>query len=1077
MVRKYLRHFNRGLVIGFEILGVGVILFLIAWVGLIVRLAQGPLNVDFLTKSLEQSFNSGQSGFSFAAGSTILTWGGTGQPFIFEMNHVQVARADKTPVLAVDKIGVQLSKRYLIFGKVVPRVIRIYAPALRIVHGADGTFSLNVNEAAPVEAVPAAIPATPAPAVPAADQTAALKALLAQMNDRSGAGLLGRLDQVMIKDAALYYEDKVLNAAWKSKKSDLLFKRARGGMNVSLLANVDLNAEHTATVEGEVYYNWGTHQSRGTVSFVNFNPALAAQQSEQLKDLAGIDLPLQGSLSLTFDENFTPGYGRFSLGAAPGKIAVAGLYDEAIPVQSFYAQGRLNAPTGEIALEQLAADIGGPKVSATGSIIQQAEGHAVSVNATLEEMPIDKLKVYWPEKLTPDPRAWVTGHLSAGIAHKATLELAMLFPHACASPCGRIWEDFGAPTLQKVGGKIDFTGIKVDYFPPLMPVLKVNGTAHYDDKSFNLDVATGLLGDMEVTGSKIRITDLDIQSATVHSKIDISVGLKGPLKTALQVLNKEPLQYPKKLGLQTAEVEGAAKVDVNFKFPLYEKLQIEEVKVGATAQLDNVLLKGLVGDLPLSGGPLDLKLSGSALNVKGTARLATMPVTFDWTKDFAAKAKVASKVTASLPLDAPALASFGVPDDFKIAGTIPAEVTYTAGNDTSAALQLKGDVTPAGFTIPVAGYEKLPQEPGTLDMMIRFRDGRLAGIDGLSLSTAKAQIKGRMDFASDGKSFRSASFDRIQLGDTDVALSLESRGSEGYAVKVNGPQFDASKMLEDSDAPAVPHSDVDAAKLVTPLAVTMSVDKLITGKTKGIDKIRMFLRRNAWSRIDQLEVDGVAGGKPLSVRYLPTAKGHTLQFQADNAGAALSAMGVSNGVRGGRIVVNGQPNTRDLGKRNLYGSVILSDFSLVNVPVLGRLLNALSLNGIIELLNGKGIAFKKMRAGFQWIDKGPPDSEKNSRLIIVRDGQTSGASLGLTFEGSIDNWNNTYDMNGTIIPVSDINKLVSSIPLVGDILTGGGTAVFAATYKIKGAKADPSVSVNPLSVLAPGMLRKLFFEK
>jgi hypothetical protein len=118
-----------------------------------------------------------------------------------------------------------------------------------------------------------------------------------------------------------------------------------------------------------------------------------------------------------------------------------------------------------------------------------------------------------------------------------------------------------------------------------------------------------------------------------------------------------------------------------------------------------------------------------------------------------------------------------------------------------------------------------------------------------------------------------------------------------------------------------------------------------------------------------------------------------------------------------------------------------------------------------------------MRADYWWIDQGQPETNRNVRLIKIKDGQTSGASLGLTFEGRIDKWANTLDIGGTIIPVSDLNKLVSAIPLVGDILTGGGGGVFAATYTIQGPKDQPTVMVNPLSVLAPGILRKLFFEK
>jgi hypothetical protein len=53
--------------------------------------------------------------------------------------------------------------------------------------------------------------------------------------------------------------------------------------------------------------------------------------------------------------------------------------------------------------------------------------------------------------------------------------------------------------------------------------------------------------------------------------------------------------------------------------------------------------------------------------------------------------------------------------------------------------------------------------------------------------------------------------------------------------------------------------------------------------------------------------------------------------------------------------------------------------------------------------------------------------------------------------------------------------VIGNIPIIGQILTGGD-ALLAATYTISGDPDDPSVGVNPLSVLAPGIIRKMLFE-
>src|SRR5690606_16705766 len=129
---------------------------------------------------------------------------------------------------------------------------------------------------------------------------------------------------------------------------------------------------------------------------------------------------------------------------------------------------------------------------------------------------------------------------------------------------------------------------------------------------------------------------------------------------------------------------------------------------------------------------------------------------------------------------------------------------------------------------------------------------------------------------------------------------------------------------------------------------------------------------------------------------------------------------------------------------------------------------------ILDLLNGEGLSFSKARVNFNWVDRGQPQQSENTRMIRLKDGRTSGTSLGLTFEGNIDYWARKLDLDGTIIPVSEVSSLISGIPLVGDILTAGGEGLLAATYTVKGAMTQPIVSVNPLAVLAPGILRKVF---
>jgi hypothetical protein len=61
------------------------------------------------------------------------------------------------------------------------------------------------------------------------------------------------------------------------------------------------------------------------------------------------------------------------------------------------------------------------------------------------------------------------------------------------------------------------------------------------------------------------------------------------------------------------------------------------------------------------------------------------------------------------------------------------------------------------------------------------------------------------------------------------------------------------------------------------------------------------------------------------------------------------------------------------------------------------------------------------------------------------------------------------------VPAYALNSLPGRIPLLGRLFTaekGGG--LIAADVHVRGKLDDPSIMVNPLSVLTPGFLRRIF---
>jgi hypothetical protein len=66
-------------------------------------------------------------------------------------------------------------------------------------------------------------------------------------------------------------------------------------------------------------------------------------------------------------------------------------------------------------------------------------------------------------------------------------------------------------------------------------------------------------------------------------------------------------------------------------------------------------------------------------------------------------------------------------------------------------------------------------------------------------------------------------------------------------------------------------------------------------------------------------------------------------------------------------------------------------------------------------------------------------------------------------------------MSGTFVPMYGLNNIFGQLPVVGLILGGGSDeGLFGVTYEVVGTPGQPQLRVNPISAMAPGLVRKIF---
>jgi hypothetical protein len=177
----------------------------------------------------------------------------------------------------------------------------------------------------------------------------------------------------------------------------------------------------------------------------------------------------------------------------------------------------------------------------------------------------------------------------------------------------------------------------------------------------------------------------------------------------------------------------------------------------------------------------------------------------------------------------------------------------------------------------------------------------------------------------------------------------------------------------------------------------------------------------------------------------------------------MKLLDISDNVIGGQVTVTGQISDTG-GRRALRGHIEGENYSLVRAPVVARMIALPSLTGVASMLSGSGLPFMTLRGDFTY---------SGNRIGLDRL-LAYGEALGVTANGWVDVDQDRLELQGTVAPAYALNGIIGNVPIIGQLLGGGSQGLFAANYRISGPSADPDVMVNPLSALAPGILRQLF---
>ena len=615
--------------------------------------------------------------------------------------------------------------------------------------------------------------------------------------------------------------------------------------------------------------------------------------------------------------------------------------------------------------------------------------------------------------------------------------------------------------------------IEGDYVKGLTRATGVTGDAILTGDTFKASFTSGHIGPLNASHGTALIPNLH-QRGTAGQ---FGVHIDGAMPDVMALIDMKPLNYPTKFGIDPRTTGGRASADLMFTVPMLADLPVDDVGIAVKALVSDFAVT-LGGKTRLTNGEVTFDIDNSHLHQYGMVNLADSRLNVDWTEDFQTKDPVTTRLAVKGAMTEGGRQALNLGLTRFLHGTVPitADITGHSGSLTHA--DVTADFTPASLTVPIVNLEKAPGQAATGHIGIDFASGNVVQGETIRISGPVLALNGTADFDRNG-SLKVLNFPSVKMGAlNDLSFQLtQGPGGDEYDYQLRGHSLDGSKVGRNGSneqpggAAAAQMDDTPEGRF----HIDAKLDRMAMRDGVSIMPFNLNLagignRPSALALSGNLTRDNKTA--PIAANLQASALGRKVTLTAADTGMLARGLFAFESMRGGELTATvnlpgqaGDVVTPANPAPDFTGLLVVKDFNMINQPLLARLFSAGSLTGIGDLMGGDGMTMEELNLPF---------SSKNN-VISVNGARAVGRAIGASADGYIDRPKDMIALKGSLIPAYGLNSLISNIPLLGDLLASKkGEGIFGITYSVSGNAEQPNISTNPLSMLTPGILRRIF---
>jgi hypothetical protein len=1034
-----------------------------------------------LTKHIERQINSDLGDTKVSVGEITVTVDKNFVPRAHALN-VGIIDPSGSEIARLNELQAQFSLGQIRSGQLTPQKLYLSGAQIVVRRRTDGSFVLDFGGAA--GAVGSSVDV--------------LKAIDSAFSTQP----LSDVQVVEARGLTISLEDARSNRVWLATNASITLANSPQNIDISMDFDVFNGTEDLARLQLGFATQKGSLATTVALNIQNAPALDVAQQSPALSFLSVLDAPISAAMRAQVDTNgllssysgkLEIGSGQLVAGAGAKPLSFDGAkgyfdYDPSTERLSFpelslhsdtfevAGRGHLllrdfegNFPKnfiGQFDIERLAAD---PKdiftqpvefhegavdlqltlapfsvrlgqvalrhgdlwVRGRGAAEATPEGWSMSLDANIDALQAADLMSFWPESMIPKTRVWMDTNITEAQYNDVAVSVR-LAPGAQVPQTHLGW---------------NFEDAQVRFMKTLPPVTSGAGYGTISGNALTVVVQDGVIsaptgGDIDVTGTVLRIPQLNVKPATLAVQLQTASNVEA----TLSLMAQKPFDVLKDAAFGPDVAQGQAQLGGRLSVPLIPKIQLTDVDFDITGDITNASSKQLLEGKDVQAQSMILALDPTGISLSGSVDVSGARAAAVWRKTFGPEHRGASDISGSVTINQAFLNAFDIELPAKmVSGAAQGDLNVALRKGKDPAFTVSSQMEGLGLSIPAIGFSKSKQRSG--QFTISGTAGPVPTVTSLSVEAPGLSAQQGSVSLNAGGGLDRLSFEKLKVGTwLDSSVTLIGRGAGApVAVRLGGGTLNLAKSpLGGSGGNSGASGPVD-----------LVLDRLIITDEIALHGVSAKLTQNGG--LSGQFSGRLNGSAPITGSVRPGQFGPVISAQAKDAGKAIMASGLLEKAAGGTLALTLTSRRED---KSYDGVARIEKMKVLSAPKLAELLSLVSVVGLLDQLSGPGISFSEIVSSF---------TIQPSRITIAS-ASAEGPSLGITANGIYDTASRQIDLQGVISPIYFLNG-------IGQIVSRKGEGLFGFNFTLGGTISNPVIGVNPLSILTPGALRSIFRKK